>query len=306
MYTGKIQGGLSTDDAIQVAKQYLESTENILFLASGTTGFRKPLLVLTDTRIMLLDPKNSEKSLVQLLKDVHCLSYQMGSVHATFVGSKAIMTALQKDDLAKFKEFVLPFNFPASAADMGFSKPRDLGGQSSTSITDVLGKSAVNVKFAGKRIVIYENAYVSVNEKSPEKLLSIKGEAEVTKKSGFGRFVGHTATFALSAGSISNESNTRRGDVYLIINTDSQTHSLSWDLQKATSSQNPVEVMNKIVAAGERVLAMKSSDASSRGTSSSAVGSGITEQLEKLASLFADGLLTQQEFEAAKTKLLQA
>ena len=92
----------------------------------------------------------------------------------------------------------------------------------------------------------------------------------------------------------------------MIINTDSQTHSLSWDLQKATSSQNPVEVMNKIVAAGERVLAMKSSDAPSRGTSSSAVGSGITEQLEKLASLFADGLLTQQEFEAAKTKLLQA
>lgn len=165
------------------------------------------------------------------------------------------------------------------------------------------GRVVCNEKLGRMRIQVYENGYVSINGGTPERLLSVKGDADVSKKTGPGRFVAGSAAFIATGGLFTNQSNTMRGNVYLYINTDIQSHAISVDLTGTTKYENPVAVMNKIVGACERVLhvnAIQQVPASVQTPSDV----DVTAQLEKLASLHQSGVLTDEEFAAAKAKIL--
>lgn len=166
---------------------------------------------------------------------------------------------------------------------------------------DRYGNVLLIEKFAKKKIKIFENGYVSVDGKSPEKLVSADGSADVTKKTGAGRAVGGVA--AIVAGSpIGSPYNNRRGDVYLTLSTEAAVHALSIDLKNAHSAENPVQVMNKILATCKRVISVNG--VSNPKHDEVPVGPGLASQLSSLNDLFQSGVLSEDEFNSAKAKIL--
>jgi hypothetical protein len=87
----------------------------------------------------------------------------------------------------------------------------------------------------------------------------------------------------------------QRGNLYLTIVTDTQTHTLMWD----QVSDDAIKSMNAIVAAGKSVLASQQSGAKIEGA-----GTSVADELVKLKSLMDSGILSQAEFDSAKAKLL--
>jgi hypothetical protein len=169
---------------------------------------------------------------------------------------------------------------------------------------DRYGNVLIIEKFARKKIKIFENGYVSVDGKSPEKLVSADGSADVTKKSGAGRAVGGVAAFAVAGPLFVGSSNNRRGDVYLTLNTETEVYALSIDLKNAHSEENPVEVMNKILATCKRVISVNG--VSNPKPDGVLAGTDLAAQLSSLNDLFQSGVLSEDEFNSAKAKILGA
>lgn len=79
---------------------------------------------------------------------------------------------------------------------------------------------------------------------------------------------------------------------------------LSIDLKNAHSAENPVEVMNKILATCKRVIAVN--DVSSIKPNEVPTGPDLVSQLSSLNDLFQSGVLSEEEFNTAKAKVLGA
>lgn len=174
----------------------------------------------------------------------------------------------------------------------------------------IIGRKVTSQIFANRSITIYENGYVKVRGLlggSPEKLLQITSSADVTKKTGLGRAVGAVA----SAGWNMIGSN-KRGDVYLVIVTDRTTHTLHTDQPYA----HDIRAARTLEAAGQatlaRVAALGSTptEVAGAGVPSSAASPpppaapDLTAQLSTLAELHRSGVLSDDEFAAAKARLL--
>ena len=153
------------------------------------------------------------------------------------------------------------------------------------------------------KVVLYEKGYVSVGGCAPEKLLAISGNADVTKKSGVGRAAGAFLTFGTSLDANSN----MRGNVYLTILTDVTSHVQSVELANVTGGDNPVQKMNEIVAAGEYILkSLELKTPTPTPTPTAATPGDIANQLSQLANLYQSGVLSEDEFNSAKAKILGA
>lgn len=156
------------------------------------------------------------------------------------------------------------------------------------------GRTVLTQRFGLTRVEIFANGYVKVGRGDIEKLVGISGSANVAKKSGVGRGLGAVATAGLNLAGPNI-----RGDVYLTIITNRKTHSLHQDF----ASQDDVAAMHKLVAAGEAVLAnSRSPKQESPVTATSR--SDLAAQLSQLAELHGKGALTDEQYEAAKNKLL--
>lgn len=165
------------------------------------------------------------------------------------------------------------------------------------------GQVVVSRPFATKWITIYSKGYVKVSsgmgafKGEIERLLDIFGETDITRKSGLGR----TAGAVLTSGANLLLSPGQRGNVYLAITTERNTHSIVWTRPTAES----IKTMNEIVSAGKASI--------SRGNALSETVSGqgtphavadLASQLASLAQLRDSGVLSEDEFEKGKAKLL--
>jgi hypothetical protein len=166
------------------------------------------------------------------------------------------------------------------------------------------GKVVVSEPFATKWITIYSKGYVKVSagmgivKGSVEKLLDIFGETDITRKTGLGRAVG--AVFTMGANIALSPS--QRGNVYLTIATDRETYSIAWE----RPDQGSIRTMNRIVSAGKAALARSTVEAN--GSAAAKVTdipqNDLPTQLANLAQLRDSGVLSDEEFEKAKAKLL--
>jgi hypothetical protein len=165
------------------------------------------------------------------------------------------------------------------------------------------GRVLARGAFASHVVTIYAKGYVRVDsgmgiaKGNAEKLQNIFGETDITRKTGLGRAAGAVLTNGLNLLSPG-----QRGNVYLTISTDRETHSL----MTTNPTNDSIKVMNELVSAGKSVL---SSLASKSGVVSEVEGAvekspDLVAQLSNLAGLRDSGVLTQQEFEKAKAKLL--
>lgn len=158
------------------------------------------------------------------------------------------------------------------------------------------GDVVISSTFKTSVITIYSKGYVSVSggmglfKGTPEKLQGIDFVADITKKSGLGR-----GAAAVLTGGLNLLSSNKRGDAYLTIVTDRTTHSLRVEAPYATDMKNG----HAIAPAGQALL-----NASGIATVTVTNDSDIAGQLEKLSNLHKKGILSDDEFAAAKSKLL--
>ena len=166
------------------------------------------------------------------------------------------------------------------------------------------GSEVVSRPFATKKITIYSQGFVRVDtgagafKGKVEKLLDIFGETDITRKTGLGRAAGAV----LTAGANVLLSPGQRGNVYLTITTDRDTHSIMWSRPDAYS----IKTMNELVSAGKSVIARANSAMNAAGSANhpALATFDLAEQLAKLAELRTAGVLSEEEFSAAKAKLI--
>ena len=158
---------------------------------------------------------------------------------------------------------------------------------------------------AGKTIRIYERGFVRVSgllgkKTAPfERLSGISNEADVTKKSGLGRALAAGATLGANLVLSPN----KRGDMYLAISTDRTTHML----HMSPPTEGDLKAMHKIVTAGQSVMALSAThgDGPAMAQAGEQAAESLADELRKLAALRQEGLLSEEEFESAKKKLLK-
>jgi len=149
--------------------------------------------------------------------------------------------------------------------------------------------------FATKQVAIYQNGYVRMGTFKlgpPEKLLGISATDSSSNKTGVGR--GAAAVATLGVNYLLSES--KRGDLYLTIITDKKTHSL----HMSPPDEGQIRSMLKIEAAGRSVLDLQTPPQ----TPSASEARSLASEIAELKSLHESGVLTDEEFDQAKAKLL--
>lgn len=158
----------------------------------------------------------------------------------------------------------------------------------------VHGRELLKDRLGISEIYIYEKGFIQfgrVGLAPMERLLAISSSADVNRKTGVGRGVAAVLTTGFSLVAASSN----RGIATLTIATDRDTYTHS-----VTNPENSVIArFQKIAAVGQGVIDMQKSR---RGAESS--GGSVAEEIAKLAALRASGVLTEEEFQAAKAKLL--
>jgi len=167
--------------------------------------------------------------------------------------------------------------------------------------TQTYGFVAAQGLFGTKHVTIYSKGFVSVASGMGlfngqiEELLDIFGETDVNKKTGLGRGVAAAITMGASLALSPNQ----RGNLYLTIATNRQTHSLFWEIPNESS----IKTLNQLVSAGKAAISVRNSKAEGAKFITQQASS-LEVQLQQLADLHSKGLLDDAEFKASKAKLL--
>jgi hypothetical protein len=155
----------------------------------------------------------------------------------------------------------------------------------------ITGEIVVQGPFGKNAIRLFQNGYIAVDglfrKNSPERLLKIEGRADVQKKTGLGR----AAAAIITGGANLMLSPNTRGNAYLLIETDKQLYTLESEMV----SSSEVKLVHTLLMHAPK------------GGNESVVDSpDVSEQLSKLAELRDSGALSEEEFTAAKARVLGA
>ena len=168
------------------------------------------------------------------------------------------------------------------------------------------GQVVASGLLGSKNVRIYSKGFVSVgflfaSKTPPQKLMQISGNADVTKKTGLGRGVG----FALTGGANVLFSPNKRGDIYLVIVTDKRTY----QLHCSPPTKQDMQTFHLLLTAGQSVV--KSVNDAQEPSSQNVISMpspgqtlNLSEEIEKLGKLHSNGTLSDEEFEAAKKRVL--
>lgn len=143
-------------------------------------------------------------------------------------------------------------------------------------------------------VQIYERGYVKIGLLgTPERLVAISASDMTSQKTGVGRAAAGVVTLGLSMYSTS-----KRGSLYLTIVTESRTKTITTQ----TPTKSDITALHRLATAGQAVLDAQQRDA--KGAETLAPGGDLATQVSRLAELRAAGALSEDEFAAAKKKLL--
>ncbi len=184
-----------------------------------------------------------------------------------------------------------------AAKDAAKQEKRANESEQKSRITEQYGTVAIQKTFFNRMIVIYSKGYVLVSRNvfnpkgEPEKLLAMDYSADITKKTGLGR-----ATAAVLTSGLNLLSSNKRGDAYLTIVTEKQTYSLRSEAPTAFDTKN-----GQALASTARAI-LESNGL--KGTQISAPTEDMAGQLAKLVELHKVGALSDEEFSAAKARII--
>lgn len=168
---------------------------------------------------------------------------------------------------------------------------------------DKVGREVFRAKIQnGARIVdigIYANGYVGIG-RNFEKLLGISGETQVLRKTGIGRSAATAATVLFTPFPGFNLlSPGQRGRISLVIVTDRTTHLFSTEQVHESAVQN----YEGLLSAGKAIIKVSQSTTLMQNVPASSEND-LGGQLKQISELHAQGILSDDEFAAAKAKLL--
>jgi len=335
MKFGALPKGINQEQVTETLHTHAQPGEEFLFACKATVGFKTEILGISNVGLIVLSSKDlGSVSKRANLVDVNKFKASWTGLEVGISGqssnwilgldkadSQEIQTLNPLKDLVAIKDvsdlptdgkkLTLSEKIEKKISEQELSREKNSQREQdkrnegyTRDQRERFGNVLIIEKFARKKIKIFENGYVSIDGKSPEKLVSADGSADVTKKTGPGRAIGGIAAIATGQILLAGSSNNRRGDVYLTLNTEAEVYALSIDLKNTHSEENPVEVMNKILATCKRVIAVN--DVSNMQPNQVPVGPDLATQISSLNDLFQSGVLSEEEFNAAKAKILGA
>jgi hypothetical protein len=148
------------------------------------------------------------------------------------------------------------------------------------------------------RVKVFKNGYVKVGDRPLEKLISVSASMEnLGKKSAAGRAAGFLVT-----GGLNMLSPNKRGDVTLTIATEHKVHVIHTDYPTETQIKGVLAVET----AGKAAISRQKSQVNAADNHGFSGTRDIGQSLESLAELHSKGQLTDDEFTAAKKRLLDS
>ena len=153
------------------------------------------------------------------------------------------------------------------------------------------GKPIASGAFGWTLVEVFKTGHVRISGGAMQELYGIEFTDLSQRKNQIGRVVGFLGT-----GGLNMATSTRKGEAYLSVSTPSGVRTLK------TSEARPsdIETANKLVAASKAVAGR----AKSEQTAATAGPDDLSIQLQRLDELKKTGGLTEDEFSAAKKKLL--
>ena len=155
--------------------------------------------------------------------------------------------------------------------------------------------------FGNYKVVIFSGGFVQISKfiglakGSVEKLLQIEAESQISKKTGLGRGLATIATVGFNQ-NLPNQ----RGNLILTITTDKKVHVLFQDMPY----NHDIKSMQKLEAAGKSVINQGAKSTSTDDHKVAPDSQSLAQQIRELSELKDAGIISQQEFESAKQKLL--
>ncbi|MEN9692557.1 MAG: hypothetical protein RLZZ330_201 [Actinomycetota bacterium] len=317
MKFGYLPEDLNEEIFLKSIAKLADEDEEILYAFVGKSGASARYLVVTNRKLLLVKPSTMEIKKQVLIEEVHSARFSLGSWEVKFGNSSTLLFAFDKKDKDLIQVAQTQLNIPNSKSLKDNLKERiDLSLRKfperafSQEFIEIYGNCTAKGFLDWKTVEIFSNGFVSVEGAPPEKLLQISSSIQVTKKSGLGKVVG-TTTAGLVSGTLSGgmfvagSRGNRRGDVYLTIVTDKKTYSLHEQLHSQSASIKEYESEQTVLALEAAGLAaLEASSKDQRAASEPVAIKSLGEKLRELAELHESGVLTDQEFERAKHKLL--
>jgi hypothetical protein len=163
------------------------------------------------------------------------------------------------------------------------------------------GTVVANESFGLYKVRIFSDGYIQISKGlglfkgSIEKLLEIEGESQITKKSALGRGLAGVVTLGKN-----QLAPNQRGNLIMTITTDKVVHVLIEDVPQ----KQWIVSMNKLVAVGKSVIKKGTSSEVTATAKDSPHSQSLAQQIRELSELKDAGVISEQEFESAKKKLL--
>ena len=166
-------------------------------------------------------------------------------------------------------------------------------------LDDEYGEKVEDQLFGFTRVRLYAKGFTRVGVINPpyEELLSIEFDADVQKKRGLTRAAGFFAT-----GGLNMLASNQRGDLYLTITTRLKTHAL----HVSPPSPGIVRAGKMLAARGQALLASPEPGHTVAAPETSSPVGLPEERLRGLAQLQRDGLLSEEEYEEARLRILRS
>jgi len=293
-----------------LSKLDLEPKEHVLLACqakeiklSGVQGV-VAVFVFTNLAIYWLDSRTLALTKKHVKDDILSINFGFGLVSLKFVNEDWAFSSIDKSDKKSLQEICEQYYPKLSATELNKAK-KDAAPAKQQFRDDTFGEIIVTANFGMfKKVSLHSKGYVSGLGAQPEKLIAISGDANVTKKSGLGRGIGAVITAPLTGMAFSNlDGSNMRGDVYLTIVTDVKTHTIHIDMKNQMKSANPVGEMQKLVTTGEALI-KQSQSAPQVDAIAPQSGPDLASQLSSLNDLFQSGVLSEDEFNSAKAKIL--
>jgi hypothetical protein len=173
--------------------------------------------------------------------------------------------------------------------------------QMKAELSEKTGKPVFKKFLGAKRLTVFENGYVQVGLLgTPEKLLSVDGDVNIARKGAFGRTAGGLAGTLVGLGPVNMLSPSNRGDLSLTIVTDVTAHSFHSD----NPTTDNIKAFREAEVRCKTLLKSLETTPNNPAQESSSSKLGLSEELEKISKLKEQGLLSDEEFAAAKAKLI--
>lgn len=146
------------------------------------------------------------------------------------------------------------------------------------------------------RVTVFEDGYVKIGNKV-EKLVSVSGDAQIIQKTGLGRSVATVATMFTPFPAFNLLSPNARGRAALSLVTDKGVKVIS----TSYVDRGVLDIYEKLRAAAAAAI---QANAPAEFVGDSSASKDLGEQLKQLAELHQQGVLSDEEFAAAKAKLI--